>query len=240
MSDRDLEAPGTRDAPNWNSLYRARGEEVSASRPVFTGDVFRDTRCGSSDDDANKAVLIMQHPCALRTNGVDLVPRLLVAEVRTSTPIPVGDWKGRFKLMPLPELEAEGSTHFAAHMHEPYLVDRAEIKIENRIACMSQVGVNLLLQRWVHHNSRVIVPTFEYQNVTAEQFEEADLVEDWCEDLASTPQETAAETAAAHEWLRGDSSEKGKSWQQLLENPQSRGTVRLAMRKHVKAILASR
>ncbi|GAA4655750.1 hypothetical protein GCM10023346_48760 [Arthrobacter gyeryongensis] len=105
---------------------------------------------------------------------------------------------------------------------------------------MSQVGVNLLLQRWVHHNSRVIVPTFEYQGVTAEQFEEADLIEDWCDDLASTPQEIATETAAAHEWLRGNSSEAGKSWQQLLENPQSRGTVRLAMRRHVKELLGSR
>lgn len=240
MPEHKLEAPGPLNDPNWNSLYRARGDDVSISRPVFTGDVFRDTLCSSTEPEPGKTVLIMQHPCALRTNGVELVPRLLVAEVRASAPIPARDWNGRFKLMPLPELEGDGSAHFAAHMHEPYLVERSELKIENRIACLSQIGVNLLLQRWVHHNSRVIVPTFEYQNVTAEQFEEADLVEDWCEDLASTPQELGSETAAAHEWLRGNSSEGNKSWQQLLENPQSRGTVRLAMRRHIKAVAASR
>lgn len=240
MTERELEAPGTRKEPNWEALYRARADEVSSARPIFTGDVFSDVSCVPSDDGRAKTVLVMQHPCALRTNGVNLVPRLLVAEVRPSPLIPIGEWKGRFKLMPLPELAGPGTEHFAAHMHEPYLVEPADLTLEKRVACMSQVGVNLLLQRWVHHNSRVIVPTFEYQNVTVEQFEEADLVEDWCDDLADEPSQIPVETASAHEWLRGVSGPSGKTWQQLLQDSQSRGTVRVAMRKHIKEVLKSR
>lgn len=234
MSEKDLEAPGTPEAPDWGSLYRARGDDVSGSRPIFTGDVFMDVSCTFGEAESRKSVLILQHPCALRINGVDLVPRLLVAEVRESPFVPRGEWKGRYKLMPLPELSQAG--HFGAHLHEPYLVEASTLQPNNRIACMSQVGVNLLLQRWVHHNSRVIVPTFEYLKVTAEQFEEADLIEDWCDERATTPAEIPAETAAAHEWLRGSSMSPGKRWQELLEDPQTRASVRTAMRRHLREL----
>lgn len=239
MSPQVLESPGTRDTPNWSALYRARGDEVSATRPIFTGDIFRIPEAAAETDMESKIILVLQHPCALRTNGVDLVPRLLVAEVREHPPIMAGEWKGRFKLMPLPEMHAN-DTHFAAHLHNPDLVDSGSLLLENRIVSMSQVGVNLLLQRWVHHNSRVIVPTTEYQKVTEEQFEEADLVEDWCDDLVSEITDIRVETEAAHDWLRSPSTEEGRSWQELLQNPQSRATVRSAMRKHVRELRNSR
>ncbi|WP_417233817.1 hypothetical protein [Arthrobacter sp.] len=142
--------------------------------------------------------------------------------------------------MPLPELKPEPASHFAANFQVPHLVESNALVPENRIACLSQIGVNLLLQRWVHHNSRVIVPTFDYQEVTAEQFEEADLVEEWCEDLAASPDEVETETEAAHEWLRSASSEQNMSWQKLLKNPQSRGAVRSAMRKQIRKLQNSR
>lgn len=238
MTARVLEAPGTRESPNWSALYRARGDEVSATRPIFTGDIFRmPGASGMGVED--EFVLVLQHPCALRTNGVDLVSRLLVAEVREHQLISAGDWKRHFKFMPLPDMHATG-THFAAHLHTPDIVDSEALLLDNRIVSMSQAGVNLLLQRWVHHNSRVIVPTIEYQKVTEEQFEEADLVEDWCDDLVSEPADIVAETEAAHSWLRSSSPEEGRSWQQLLQNPQSRGMVRAAMRKHVRELRDSR
>lgn len=238
MSGKDLEAPGTREAPAWASMYRARGDEVSESRPTFTGDVFEDVPHVFGETGSRITALVLQHPCALRVDGVNLVPRLLVAEVRESSLIPFGEWKGRYKLMPLPELSKEHG-HFAAHLHQPYLVEAEALQPSNRIACMSQVGVNLLLQRWVHHNSRVIVPTFDYQVVTAAQFEEADLIEEWCDDRAADSSYIPAETAAAHNWLRGDSTSPGKRWQDLLEDPQTRATVRTAMRRHIKELGAA-
>lgn len=39
-----------------------------------------------------KSIMVLQHPCALRTNGVDLQPRLMVAEVRTHSLVPAEDW----------------------------------------------------------------------------------------------------------------------------------------------------
>ncbi|MBT2551266.1 hypothetical protein [Arthrobacter sp. ISL-65] len=166
---------------------------------------------------------------------MNLVSRLLVAEVRESSLIPFGGWKGNYRLMPLPELYDDGN-HFAAHLHEPYLVPEEALQPHNRVACMSQVGVNLLLQRWVHHNSRVVVPTYDYQLVTVAQFEEADLIEEWCDERAENSAEFATETAAAHQWLRGDSTNAGKRWQNLLEDAQTRATVRTAMRRHLKEL----
>lgn len=235
MSAKDLEAPGTREAPDWASMYRARGDEVSEARPTFTGDVFENVPVGFGDTGSQITALVLQHPCALRTDGVNLAPRLLVAEVRASSVIPFGEWKGRYKLMPLPELSKENG-HFAAHLQQPYLVEAEALHRSNRIACMSQVGVNLLLQRWVHHNSRVIVPTFDYQVVTAAQFEEADLIEEWCDDRVDDSADIAAETIGAHTWLRGASTSPGKRWQDLLEDPQTRAIVRTAMRRHIKEL----
>lgn len=235
MPGKDLEAPGTREAPGWASLYRARGDDVSESRPIFTGDVFKDVPLGRGDKDARITAIVLQHPCALRVDGVNLVSRLLVAEVRESSPIPFGGWKGSYRLMPLPELHDDGN-HFAAHLHEPYLVPREALQLHNRVTCMSQVGVNLVLQRWVHHNSRVVVPTSDYQLVTAAQFEEADLIEEWCDDRAGNSAEITTETDAAHQWLRSDSTTAGKRWQELLEEAQTRATVRIAMRRHLKEL----
>lgn len=235
MSAKGLEAPGTREAPDWASMYRARGDEVSEARPIFTGDVFVGVPINSGDREQLITAIVLQHPCALRTDGVNLASRLLVAEVRDSSLIPFGNWKGSYKIMPLPELKMD-QAHFAAHLQEPYLVDAADLRIDNRISCMSQAGVNLLLQRWVHHNSRAIIPTFDYQSVTAAQFEEADLIEEWCDDRVTAPSDIPSETAAAHTWLRETSNSPGKRWQDLLDDPQTRAIVRTAMRRHIKEL----
>ncbi len=83
----DLEHPGgTDEDPDWESLYRARGEEVVAHRPFFTGDIFTHTLVRGIDEPKTRTIALLQHPCALRTNGVDLVARLLVAELRKFKP----------------------------------------------------------------------------------------------------------------------------------------------------------
>lgn len=75
-----------------------------------------------------------------------------------------------------------GKRHQAAFFDEPYLVGPDDLDLDKRVACMSQTGVNLLLQRWVHHNSRAVIPTATYQEVSSPAYEETDLIEEWVEE----------------------------------------------------------
>lgn len=233
----DLEAPGSDEAPEWASLYRARGEEVVEHRPVFTGDVFWDvTIAGEANP---KSVIILQHPCAIRVDGVTLMPRLLVAEVAPAQVLMPSKWvTGNYKTLPLVGLRpGELPETYAAKFIEHHLVARAELGAGTRIACLSQRGVNLLMQRWVHHNSRVIVPTWMYQEVSAPQFEEADMIEDWCTDRADDGIDAEAATPEVDAWL----SEKldGESRRDRLKDEQSRAQLRRDLREHLKAVRQS-
>ncbi len=100
----DLEYPGADGVPDWDSLYRARGDEVVRHRPVFTGDVFEKVPVQGLEETKTKTVIVLQHPCALRSNGVDLHSRLMVAEVRDHRVIPLESWTGHVSKMPLPDL----------------------------------------------------------------------------------------------------------------------------------------
>lgn len=100
------------------------------------------------------------------------------------------------------------------------------------MACLSDFGLNLLLQRRVHHFSRVVVPTFEFQNANGGVYDEADLVEEWCldrEEDGLKPLEAAAECVA---WLREE--EDGVRRQVLLRDPQRRSNVRRQMRGYLR------
>lgn len=225
-----LETPGGDEAPDWGSLYLYRGEEVNGFRPVFTGDVF-------SFPEGAGMVQIVQHPCAIRLDGVNLVPQLLVSAVASSQAMKPSAWKGSYKQFPLPDLEGEGTPHRSAFFHKPSLVSPEAIERGRRIACLSQFGVNLLLQRWVHHNSRVVVPTWSIDEATAEQYEEADLVEEWRESWAASGLDPAESEISAHRWLRSDAG-NGSSWQHMLGTSQTRSRVRSAMRAELRRILS--
>ncbi|OBK13969.1 hypothetical protein [Mycobacterium asiaticum] len=235
MAD-NLEAPGTDDAPDWASIYRARGYEVVPHRPIFTGDIF----CGVqlATESKPKTLIILQHPCAIRTDGVTLVPRILVAEVQKAAILTPSKWaSGHFKQMPLADLipgtEDKASQHYSAMLHMPHLATPAELQAATRIACMSQTGVNLLLQRWVHHNSRAIVATHLYQEVSSAQFEEADITEDWCIDREEDGVDIATATTQIDAWL-SSATDDGSTHRDLLKNPQKRSHVRKAMRSHLQ------
>ncbi|MBC7762514.1 MAG: hypothetical protein H7201_12130 [Candidatus Saccharibacteria bacterium] len=183
-------------------------------------------------DGSTATVIVLQHPCALRSNGVDLNAKLLVAPVTPAALIPVGGWTGSYKKMPLPELDGSGS--FTATFTDSDVVLSESLVSGTRIASLSQFGVNILLQRWVHHNSRAIIPSHEYQTVTSAEYEEADLTEDWCEDRARAGVDLPAATKEAHDWFRSDSGSGSGSWQSLLQDPQQRSVVRRAMRTEAR------
>ena len=122
-----MESPYVESVPDWDALYRARGDEVAATRPIFTGDVFTGVELpGSTGKIKARSVLVLQHPCSMRTNGVDLAWKVLVAEVANRKELDEQSWVGgHFNLMPLPGLRrdiASQSQHQAANFDSLYTV----------------------------------------------------------------------------------------------------------------------
>ena len=228
----DLEAPATE-----ADLYHARGDEVTHGRPYFTGDVFEDSEVKDLDGEPLlMTVMIVQHPCAMRVNGSDLVPGLLVAEVAEHQYLKPARWTGYTRVMPLPDLWVDSddptSRHLAAYFNRAHIVRPA--KLGTRIASLSIRGVNLLLQRWVHHNSRVVVPTGEFLRVIGGVFEEADLIEEWCDTRIGV--DIAAATAECVNWLREEPADGTATRQKLLEDEQCCGPVRRQMRQRLQRL----
>jgi len=229
----NLEAPGTDEAPEYESLYRARGDEVVAQRPIFTGDVFFDVTVEGEEQTRN--VIVLQHPCVIR-RGVELTPKLLVAEVASAALLPPSQWVEKFyRQLPLAELVAgDKPKHFAAYFDRHHLIKRKDLQLDHRVATMSQRGVNLLMQRWVHHNSRMIVPTQEYQKVTSAQYDEADIIEEWCIDREDDGVKLDDATVEIDTWLTGDKSPT--SPRARLEDPQQRSAIRREVRNQLRQV----
>jgi len=224
-----LEAPGTDEAPEYSSLYRSRGDEVGAQRPIFTGDVFFGVPVIGEGKPKN--VVVLQHPCVIR-RGLKLTPKLLVAEVRPEGLHRPSTWSRFPRQMPLAELVIDGTPpHYAGFFVNHQLVVSDSLDVNQRVASMSQRGVNLLMQRWVHHNSRVIVPTQDYQGVTGSQYEEADIIEEWCIDRNNDGVSLDNSIKEIDKWLgAGDPAPRRR-----LEDPQQRSAIRREVRAALKA-----
>jgi len=235
---RDLEAPFANGSPHYEALYRARGDEVSPYRPLFTGDVFTGIELpGKTGNVKKRSVMIVQHPCSMRIDGVTLAWQVLVAEVTNRTPLDEDGWRGNYALMPLPDLIADSaaaSRHQAANFDNLYAVPPAFLT--DRLATLSPFGVNLVLQRWVHFSSRVVVPTETFQRESAAYYEEADSLEEWSESFDDMAVSDSAKECM--EWLREDAG-NGTTRQNLLKNAQAVSTVRRAMREELKKRLAA-
>ena len=237
MADHALEYPGPEGSPDWAALYLYRGSEVVGARPVFTGDVFFDVEVQGVGAIEHKNVLVIQHPCALRSNGIDLTDSLMVAEVVPSKLLAQSEWRGHYGLMPLPELVDGNGLHFAGSFTSPYLAIPSSLDLTKRVACMNPMGVNLLLQRWVYHNSRAVVPTWMYDDAVSAQYEEADGIEEWCSIREPHGISVAAATIEVEAWLSDDGG-GGIARRVQLENRQYRPNIRKAMRRYVKGLSA--
>jgi hypothetical protein len=212
----ELETP---DEPE--SIYLARLDEVGAYRPLFTGDVYR-----MSD---GHLVMVLQHPCALR-RGVELLPKMLVASVEPDSLR--SNWaKAAYTKMPLPKL-IDGKDH-SADFISLELPESSTLAACDRIAVMSQSGVNLLMQRWSHHNTRLVVPTHMYSDSTLGPFDEADIIEEWIEDRVTDGADQRAAEKECASWL--DVKEHGQSRRMKLSDRQYASSVRREARQHRKS-----
>lgn len=223
----ELEKPPTTD-----SLYLARGDDVSEVRPVLTGDVFEEVEVSEPDGTlSRRSVMVVDHPCSLRTDGVHLMPKLLVAAVEPREPL--GTWRGNFSLMLLPGLELGTSAvrNAAAYFDDGYMISPKQLMAGQRVACLSTYGINLMLQRRVHRASRVVVPTYTFHEANEAVYEEADLIEEWCVQRCEKHQTLLAAAAECVEWLR--EIVDGTRRQEHLRDAQRRSAVRKAMRQHL-------
>lgn len=96
-----------------------------------------------------------------------------------------------------PERDIE---NLVAYFTEPVLVRSKDLDRSKRRACMTHEGIALMLQRWVHHNSREIIPKWRYEHVTRIAYKETDGIEDWCE-VRGPDIGVAAAELEAEEWL---------------------------------------
>jgi hypothetical protein len=131
----------------------------------------------------------------------------------------------------LPALD--GSSHFV-DFEEFEAVSREELDGGTRIAILSGLGVNLLMQRWLHHNSRVIVPTITINVQTSGPFEEAELIQEACDDLVSAGHTIAQALTTVDLWLGEAIGGRKVTHRDLLADPQHRSSVRASLRRQVR------
>lgn len=224
MSGDTLECPDAAE-----HLYLAASQdEVPTARPLMTGDVF--TSIAVPGLDSTGLAIVLTHPCSMRVDGVRLAPRLMMARVAPTSPIPLPDWRsGHFKVMPLPELLG---THHSARFDEIGLVESGSLEEGMRVACMTPYGVHLLQQRFIWHLTRFLAPTHRLAEVTEAVFEEADLQEEWVERSASRGNDPQSAAEAFHEWIRSPDS-SGVPRQNQLRQADLRAGVRRQMRTHL-------
>ena len=94
----------------------------------------------------------------------------------------------------------------------------------NRVACLSPRGVNLLLQRWVYHSSRVIVPSSDFNTAVSPVYEQADIIEEWCGIALASGRALDEATRDAHAWL--GEVEGGLTRERALQAPERRALIR--------------
>jgi hypothetical protein len=226
-------SPGALESPtSTDDLYDARGEDVQPFRPIFTGDVFEVV-----GEEAPGTWMVLQHPCALRRNGVDLVDTVLVAPVSSRSDLRSKMEKERYYLFPLRDLRGHGNSA-AADFASVAAIPSRLLSLDDRIAVLSQEGVNLLLQRWVHHNSRVIIHTDRFNTASLAEYEEADLAAEWVETRTDAGDDVSTAQHSFHEWICAPwaNDPDSDSRQVRLRVAAQQVAVRKAMRTHLKAL----
>jgi len=206
----------------------ATRDEVDTSRPVLTGDVFEDVAIPGVD--GTGLGIVLTHPCSMRTDGVTLARRLLMARVSASGKIPLKSWKtGHFKVMPLPLLMGR---HYSALFDEMGMVKSPILRATHRMACLTPFGINLLQQRFVWYLTRFLAPTHRLGEASEAVFEEVDLCAEWVSEATSAGGDPTAAEQAFHEWIRS-SDESGSRRQDLLRERQRRAGLRQEMRRRI-------
>lgn len=221
-------------------------DEVSVYRPILTGDIFRSVRVpGSSDVEAShNLTMIVAHPSVMR-DGSTLTDRAKAAPV-----VPIGGvrkthWTpDRFDIFPLPCLKSVCESNgfpdvtnlaWAADLRLSGPVDTDLLDVGQRVACLSPEGVLLLLQRFVHTDTRAAVRLDTLESVFLSKLEEVELLETWTEDVltAHPPDDLATGLAACaaefDAFLESIHAPSGLRLRDMLNNSLQRGIAQKAV-----------
>jgi hypothetical protein len=168
-------------------------------------------------------------------DGVHLTERLLVARVEPGPTVPFDRWpKGHYKILPLPELLSEGGEDYSLHYELCGRVESTNLLAAERVACLDPFGICLLLQRKVHDEARVVVPTADFYDACAHVFEEAELLEDWLSAARSAGEpDLDAVAVEMHDFLRAPRDQE-RSLQEALLDVAKRAHVRRVVRERIK------
>lgn len=221
------------------SIYLARGDEVDLFRPLLTGDIFSDTEIPGVDTETGLA-MVLDHPCSMR-RGVILTGHLVMARVisRPDLPRPAKWPTDRlWDLFPLPELDSSAERRAAA-LDQIGRVPSASLDLSRRVACLSDQGIVLLIQRQIHRLSRFVAPLPDLYEVCAPVLTEADLLSEWNAALvphrqkatgAAMAEAIAAETDQFEAFLASDEP----SLRERLKTDHLRSVVRRATRLEIR------
>jgi hypothetical protein len=185
-------------------LYDERGD-VSRSRPIFQGDVFRDIVLPGFGEEP-RLVQVVAHPCSMR-EGVDLRPRITVTPVEEhSQQVKGNGWNGSLRIMPLAEL-VDGK-HYAAKFVDVTAAPSELLRLDVRIATLSDRGIYILQQRIVKHYTRFEIDIPSLAKETAPIVWEMHQQRDWAETVLDnetdwTPENLKTEEIAFEAWLDG-------------------------------------
>jgi hypothetical protein len=184
-------------------LYRGYGDDIPIARPLLTGDVLTDVTIDGEAHDGT--IMIVAHPCSMRGARGRLLPRVVVAPIRTYQQVPFDQWPdGHFKVMPLPQMHAEGDeTSRAVHLLELTAVRSERLDRARRILALKDRGIHILQQRLVYSLTRVEVGLEKLHEQTAHVLLEAELEEEWVDELAADtePDCIAAESEAFTQFM---------------------------------------
>lgn len=183
-------------------LYDEKGE-VSASRPIFQGDVFRDVFLPGFGEEP-RLVQIVAHPCSMRA-GTQFHPRITVAPIEKYQRVADGQWDGHLRVMPLAELV--NGDDYGAKLVDVTAAPAGCLPLDARIATLSDRGIYVLQQRLVKHYTRLEVEIPVLAKESAPLLWEMHTQRDWIETVLEnetdwTITNLGIEESAFDSWLR--------------------------------------
>lgn len=222
-------------------LYLARGTDVEVYRPIFQGDIFRDVAIpGVPSAGEHNLALVISHACEMRAGGV-LAPSLQVVPVLSFQKVPFHKWPtNHYDKCPLPGLFS--GEHHAALFTQTGMISSSALSLGSRSACLSDHGVLILQERYVHFLTRYAPPLDKLREVSAGVFTEVELLEDWNRELVpgrvsrgeTIESALAAEAVEFHNLLTARPAEGGPSLQDSLRDLAKHGLVRQVVRRELR------
>lgn len=207
--------------------YCFRGDDLPPYRPFLTGDIFVDVEVPGFDE--TQAVMIVGHPCGIR-NGVELADRVPVVIVQDYQAVPPSQWpKGFFSKFPLPEIDGIGASP-AGELNELAMVASRNLERSKRRAVLSEPGILLLQQRFVHSLTRTVVQIERFHEQEEHVLYEAELEEEWLEQTESSAAELEVRIHAFDDLLSNEDQALRKRLRDRAEWTQVRKIVIAAAR----------